>query len=421
VSEPAGRSWLSAFRWPSYRRVWTVWALQQSGYWFSSIAFQWLVARATGNDALTLSLLYFCVLLPMLLVSLPAGALADSHDRRRIVLVAQSSILVISATTATLVVLHRAPVPILMLCGFAVGSAHSFAQPALQALVANAVPVEDLRSAVVLQSIAMNLARISGPALAGVLILAWGAVESLVAYGMIGLVALTIMSTARAVIPPVSHRTTQRQRLGSQISSGLRHARARQPAGVALAIVAVTSLFGISYLAQLPAVAALVSDKDGTFLVLTSVGGIGSLLGVLYVALRPTARPSVTQPAVMLIAMGLTVAGLGVNRGLWLEFVLVGVGGGLLFAIMTQCNSVIQQVIDDDHRGRVMSLYAVCWGGLLPVGGLVLGTVWHFFGPMVALSINGGVAIAFAAWVLRPGAVRAPVALEPDAVLSDAR
>jgi MFS family permease len=417
--------------------VWTVWALQQSGYWFSSIAFQWLVARATGNDALTLSLLYFCVLLPMLLVSLPAGALADSHDRRRIVLVAQSSILVISATTATLVVLHRAPVPILMLCGFAVGSAHSFAQPALQALVANAVPVEDLRSAVVLQSIAMNLARISGPALAGVLILAWGAVDSLIAYGMIGLVALTIMSTAKsgwgprrrrgvgraakAVIPLASHRTTQRQRLVSQIGSGLRHARARQPAGVALAIVAVTSLFGISYLAQLPAVAALVSDKDGTFLVLTSVGGIGSLLGVLYVALRPTARPSVTQPAVMLIAMGLTVAGLGVNRVLWLEFVLVGVGGGLLFAIMTQCNSVIQQVIDDDHRGRVMSLYAVCWGGLLPVGGLVLGTVWHFFGPMVALSINGGVAIAFAAWVLRPGAIRAPVALEPDAVLSDAR
>jgi MFS family permease len=395
--------------------VWTVWGLQQSGYWFSSIAFQWLVAGVTGNDAFTLSLLYFCLLLPMLLVSLPAGALADSHDRRRIVLVAQSCILVISATTAALVLLHRAPVPVLMLCGFAVGSAHSLAQPALQALVANAVPVEDLRSAVVLQSIAMNLARISGPALAGLLILAWGAVDSLIAYGAIGLLSLTIMSTAKAVIPPPTHRTTARQRLVSQIGSGLRHARKRPPAATALAVVAVTSVFGISYLAQLPAVAALVSDRESTFLIMTCTGGVGSLFGVLYVALRPTATPSVTQPAIMLVAMGLVVAGLAVNRLLWLEFVLVGIAGGLLFAIMTQCNSVIQQVVDDDHRGRVMSLYAVCWGGLLPVGGLMLGTVWHFFGPTTALSINAAIAIAFALWVLRPGAVRAPrtAALEP--------
>jgi MFS family permease len=169
--------WLAALRWPTYRRVWTVFGLQQFGYWFSSIAFQWLVARETDSDPLILSLLYFCILLPMLLVSLPAGVLADSHDRRRIVLGAQVAILVISATTAALVLLDRAPVVVLMACGFAVGVAHSLAQPSQQALVATAVPVEDLRSAVVLQSIAMNLARIGGPAIAGVLIRAWGAVE----------------------------------------------------------------------------------------------------------------------------------------------------------------------------------------------------------------------------------------------------
>ncbi len=291
--------------------MWTVWGLQQAGYWFSSIAFQWLVARASGNDALTLSLLYFCLLLPMLLVSLPAGALADSHDRRGIVLVAQSCVLVISSTTTALVLLGRAPVLVLMLCGFAVGSAHSLAQPALQALVANAVPVEDLRSAVVLQSIAMNLARISGPALAGPLILAWGRSIRSSRTARSDCSPLTIMSTAKAVIPPTAHRTTARQRLVSQIGSGLRHARQRQPAATALAIVSVTSLYGISYLAQLPAVAALVSDRESTFLILTCTGGVGSLVGVLYVALRPTATPSVTRPAVMLIMLGLVVAGLG--------------------------------------------------------------------------------------------------------------
>ncbi|MET7392834.1 MFS transporter [Dactylosporangium sp. NPDC005572] len=410
--------WLSALRWAPYRRVWSVWMLQQSGYWFSSIAFQWLVARATDSDALTLSVLYFCLLLPMLLVSLPAGVLADTHDRRRIVLVAQSAILLVSTTTATLVLLGLAPVPVLMACAFAVGTAHSLAQPSTQALVANAVPVDDLGSAVVLQSIAMNLARIGGPALAGVLILYRGAVESLAAYGVIGLVALVIMRFVRPVAtrPPAAPR----QRLAARIGSGLRHARSRPPAWTALAIVAVTATFAIAYVAQLPTVAGLVSDDPGLFLVLTSVTGVGSLVGVLVVALRPSSGPSVTPPAALLAALGAVVVGLGVNRLLWLEYLLVAVGGALQFAIMTQCNSVIQQVVDDDHRGRVMSLYTMCWGGLLPVGGLVLGVSWHFLGPLVALACNGVIALAFAGWVLRPGAARTRAAAAQPALIETA-
>lgn len=404
---PAG-SWLAALRRPTYRRVWTVFGLQQFGYWFSSIAFQWLVARETDSDPLILSLLYFSILLPMLLVSLPAGVLADTHDRRRIVLVAQVAILVISSTTAALVLLDHAPVPVLMACGFAVGTAHTLQQPATQALVVNAVPVEDLRSAVVLQSIAMNLARIAGPAMAGLLILAWGAVESLIAYGVIGLVALLVVSRIRNL--PARPWQPDRQSLVARIGSGLRHTRTHPPAGIALAIVGVTSLFAISYLAQLPAVAKLASDNPATFLLFTSVGGIGSLAGVLTVAARPPATPGVTPPAAMLLALGTVVAALGVNRLLWLQCLLIGVGGALQFGIMTLCNGVIQQVVDDDHRGRVMSLYLVCWGGLLPVGGLLLGTVWHLVGPLAALTVNGCVAMAFALWVLRPGATRtAPI------------
>jgi MFS family permease len=408
--------WLRALRRPTYRRVWTVFGLQQFGYWFSSISFQWLVARETDNDAFTLSLLYFCILLPMLLVSLPAGALADTHDRRRVVLTAQYGIIAVSAVTATLVLLDKAPVAVLMACGFGVGLAHSAAQPATLALVANAVPTEDLPSAVVLQSVAMNLARISGPAIAGVLILAWGAVESLIGYGLIGVVAILVLRSVR--IPRARPADPSRPRMLAGIASGLRHARTHPPAATALAIVAVASFFAISYLAQLPALAALVSDDPGTFLLLTVIGGVGSLVGVLGVALRPLARPSVTPPAVLLLALGACVVGLAVSRELWLQFALIGAAGGIQFAIMTLCNTVLQQVVDDSHRGRVMSLYTVCWGGLLPIGGLLLGTLWHFLGPTTALGIHGTVVLAFALWVLRPGAVRTPAGTRADTALA---
>jgi MFS family permease len=386
--------------------VWTVFALQQFGYWFSAIGFQWLVAQETGSDPFTLSLLYFCILLPMLLVSLPAGVLADTHDRRRIVFVTQCGILLTSTVTSTLVILDRAPVVALMACGFAVGVFHSAAQPSTLALVANAVPPADLPSAVVLQSVAMNLARISGPAIAGVLILAWGAVEALVAYGLIGLVAMLALRGARVPRTGRADPDRRRPRVLAGIVDGLRHARARPPAATALALVLVTSMFAISYLAQLPALAALVSDDPGTFLVLTVVGGVGSLIGVAGVALRPLTRPTVTPPAILLTLLGACVVLLGVNRVLWVQMLLICACGGIQFAIMTLCNTVLQQVVDDSHRGRVMSLYTVCWGGVLPVGGLILGTIWHFLGPTVGLAVHGGVALAFALWVLRPGAVR---------------
>jgi sugar phosphate permease len=118
------------------------------------------------------------------------------------------------------------------------------------------------------------------------------------------------------------------------------------------------------------------------------------------VGIRRRGPPSVAPAAVALGLLGAVMVGLGFSRLLWLEVVLIAVAGGLQFVVMTHCGSVIQQVVDDDHRGRVMSLYGLCWGGLLPVGGLLLGVGWHFAGPLVALVASGLVAIAFAALVI---------------------
>lgn len=397
---------------PNFRKVWTVATSAQFGYWFSSIAFQWIVAQATGNDAFVLGLLYFVMLLPILLLSVPAGLLADRIDRRRIVVACQAAIVVISVGTAALIWWGPPPLWAILACGFAVGTAHSLATPAYTALVANSVPSRDLPSAVPLQAIGMNLARILGPVAAGAIIFFGGTAESLLVYGLFGLLGLiVILRVPRLQDVPAN---TDHASIFGQIRSGFAHARRHKPAALALSIVAMCSLFAASYLAQLPVIAANSSDETGAFVILTSSGGVGSLIGVLLVATRSSGSPSVTPAAVMLLIMGGVVALLGYGPSLIVEMGLVATAGALQFAIMTTCNRVIQQVVHDSHRGRVMSLYAITWGGFLPLGGLWLGMLISTTGIATAFTINGVVTVVFAALVLRPGVTRTGVSRYAD-------
>jgi len=406
-AEPAdGRypRWLRAAANPQFRKVWTLSTLPQFGYWFSSIAFQWLVAQETGNAPLMLGFLYFVMLIPILLFSLPAGVLADRVDRRYILGACQFATVLIGLFTAALLWWGKPDLWIVLLCGFAIGTAHSIATPASAALVANSVPSRDLSSAIPLQAMGMNIARMLGPALAGAVIFFGGTAESLLLYAVTGVIGLAVLrGVPRLQTPKLVVVTTS---LFHQARQGLVHAREHPPAALALALVGVCSLFGASYLAQLPVLAENSSNTANAFMFLTSAGGLGALMGVFLVATRGGGRPSVTTPAIMLLAMGIVVTLLGHGPFLAVEMLLVAMAGGLQFGIMTTCNRVIQQVVSDSHRGRVMSLYAITWGGFLPIGGLWLGLLIGVTGLTYAFTINGVIAILFAMWVLRPGASR---------------
>lgn len=406
TQEPPSRLplWFRAAGNPQFRKVWTLSTLPQFGYWFCSIAFQWLVAQETGNVPIVLGFLYFVMLIPILLFSIPAGVLADRVDRRIILGACQLATVIIGLFTAALLWRGDPDLWLVMLCGFAVGTAHSIATPASAALVANSVPAKDLSSAIPLQAMGMNVARMLGPALAGAVIFIGGTAESLLLYAGTGVIGLLVLARVpRLQAPKIAVAATSMFR---QAREGMSHARSHPPAFLALAIVGVCSIFGASYLAQLPVLAANSSDSINAFMFLTSAGGLGALIGVFLVATRPGGRPSVTSPAVMLLVMGVVVTLLGHGPSLAVEMVLIAMAGGLQFGIMTTCNRVIQQVVKDSHRGRVMSLYAITWGGFLPLGGLWLGFLIGASGLAYAFTINGLVAIVFALWVLRPGAQR---------------
>ena len=291
-----------------------------------------------------------------------------------------------------------------MTCAFAVGAVNSIANPSSAALVANSVPAKDLSSAVPLQVIGMNVARMLGPAFAGAVIFFGGTAGSLLLYAGMGATGLLVLATVPRLHTP--HLAAHASSFLIQVREGMRHTRESPPSALALLIVGVSSLFGASYLAQLPVLAANSSDSTAAFMFLTSAGGFGALISVILVATRSVGRPSTTSAAVMLLVMGAVVTMLGHGPSLAIEMVLVAIAGGLQFGIMTTCNRVIQQVVSDTHRGRVMSLFTMTWGGFLPLGGLWLGILISIAGLPIAFVVNGVIAMSFAALILRPGVQR---------------
>jgi MFS family permease len=382
-----------ALRHPAFRLLCASYLFINLGHWFATIGFQWLMPRDGDDDAMLLGLLYFCTFAPFLLFSLPAGALADSRDRRRILLASQTVALLLAVASTICAATGNLPVPLVLVFGVVSGCVVTLASPASQALTANTVPPDDLAGAISLQAVSLNLARIAGPMLAGPMLLAAGATGAFAFYSGTCLLVLALVSRVRVVPRP---RTPNTEGVLARVTSGFRHARDRQPTMAALATVAVTSVFGCAFQSQLPLIGARISpDGDTAFLALLVCGGVGSLIGVMFVARqRPQAR--LTSAAVQLAVLGVTVILMGSVRSFPVMCVVAMAAGGLTFAVMTSVNVLIQDVIDDAWRGRVMSLYFICWGGLLPFGGLGIGLLIGAAGSPTAFAAFGAVAVVAA-------------------------
>lgn len=387
-----------AWRHRDFRFLWSTAILGQLGYWFSSITFQWIIAHRTDNDPVALGILYFCTFAPYLLFSLHAGVLADSRDRRKLMVGAQSCGVALAVACATLAIFDALPIPVILVMAFLSGSVTTLVSPTNQALTANVVPAQDLSSAVPMQSAALNLARVTGPALAGPVLIFGGSAGAFAVW--LALTSSAAYLASRLRVRAVPDDAVRTESVPARIRAGINHARRRPPALLALCAVAATSVFGSSYVSQLPIIGARVSsDGDTAFLLLVAIGGVGSLGGALTVARRGD-KATLAAAAVQLAFLGILVAIIGLTTSYPLVAAIMLIAGGLTFSIMTSVNTILQQVVDDAQRGRVMSLYFVCWGGLLPFGGLGLGllirstsTTWAFIGyGLVALV--AGVAIA---------------------------
>lgn len=382
----------AALRVRNYRLFATGQLVTNFGTWVQRIAQDWLVLELTDYDPVALGVAGTLQFLPTVLFSLWAGVLADRLDKVRILFVVQSGVAACALALCALDVTGVVTLwQVYVLCVL-VGVFSAFDQPVRTALVADMVGKEHLANAVALTASSFNLARIVGPAVAGVLIL-WIGTGWVFLISGVSTAAVLVSLVLLDPIPTGSARGEVR------LLEGLQYVRARRDVLMMMVLVFFVSLFAINFYTALPIVAANVfhrqADGYGTLFTLLAVG---TLAGSLLTARRAAKRPP--TPAFLVgagIAFGAVEAVAGIMPNYLtcgLALILVGVG---MMTFTPTASTMVQLAVTPEMRGRVMGLYTLIFLGSNPIGAPLTGWAADALGDRSPLILGGALAALTAA------------------------
>jgi predicted MFS family arabinose efflux permease len=279
---------------------------------------------------------------------------------------------------------------LLLLLGAVLGSTFAFAGPAGSAVAANAVVADDISSAVSLQSAANNLTRVVAPALAAPLVATGRYAVAFVVFGVASLVSGFLLLRIR--LSPYETDPGDEGML-SRLGAGLRHTREKWPAVPALLTVSVLAVFGVSHVALLPTFATTILGRTELFAWLVAGTGIGAMFGAI--ATGREKSPSLRRAALRLAAYGVALFVFSFADRLSVAFTAEVAIGYFYFSVMTGLQTLLQQIVDESKRGRVMSLFHVAWAGLSPFGALTMGAIARPAGVPQTLAAAALVCFAF--------------------------
>jgi MFS family permease len=383
-----------ALRHRSFRIYWIGQWLSVNGTWMQTTAQAWLVYRLTDSP-LVLGILSAVRFGPALVGSPIAGVLTDRLPRRLVVLATQSLSLVQAVLMAVLTLSGAVRVWQVLVLALFQGIVDTLDTPARQTLQVDIVGVEDLQSAVSLNASAFNAARMVGPALAGVLVAAWGegVCFAVNAFSYLGvLAALLTIRTAPAPSPASNS-------MRAELAEGVRYAWGNVQVRTMLGGIAVTSVFGLSYTTLLPVFARdVLHGGVRGFGALMASGGLGAMIGALAAAARRSVRHTGVIMAAGQGALGLGLVALAFTRNLAVASVwMVVIGLGVAIQLSTT-NGFLQTTAPPHMRGRVVSLYIWLFSGLSPIGGFAAGWIAEHAGaPWTAAGAGTACALAAAA------------------------
>jgi MFS family permease len=369
------------------------------GTWMQNTAQSWLVYQLTGSKLL-LGIVAAVSSAPMLLFSMWGGSVADRHPKRTVLLYTQSGMMLLAFAFAVLVWRGRVrPWHILVLASLG-GVAMAFDMPARQAFVVEMTSREDLMNALSLNSSIVNGARVVGPAVAGLLMAQAGLAACFLLNGLsfVAVIAGLLMMRLPRFLPPAQSESNWQHALDG-FAYVAQHRRVR----TLLLLFAIVGVFGWSYAVLLPAFATDVLHVGSReYGVLLSANGIGALGGALTVAAygdRLHRRLLVFGGLGLFSAMLLLLA---MTRDYYLAVVFMAIAGWGMLLYFSTTNTLIQMSVADGMRGRVMGIWALVFGGMMPVGGLEAGTLSHWLGVPWAVAIGAVVcgAAALVTWLL---------------------
>lgn len=387
-----------ALRHRNYRLFFVGQTVSLIGTWITSMATSWMVYRLTSS-AFLLGVVGFAGQAPTALLAPLAGVWVDRWDRHRVLLVTQVCAMLQSAALAVFALTGLMTVGHLIALGVLQGVINAFDVPARQAFVVQMIDDRaDLPNAIALNSSMVNLTRMIGPALAGVLITAvgegWCFTIDAVSY-------LAVLASLAAMRVPASPPRPARGAVWAELVDGLAYVRATPLIAAVLLMLAMSSLLGMPYAALMPAFAVERLGGDAhTLGFLVGASGLGALAAALYLAAR---RSVVGLGAVIgraAATFGLALIALAFVRSAWLAVPVLFVAGTGMMLQLAGTNTIVQTLVDEDKRGRVMSFYTLAFFGAAPIGALLGGAIARRLGTEVAIGL-GGVACLAAALAFR--------------------
>ena len=359
------------------------------GTWMQQVAMSWLVYRLTGS-VLLLGVIGFTTQIPTFFISPVAGVLADRWDRRRLLLATQSLAMLQAAFLASVVLTGAVQVWQIISLSLLLGIANAFDIPIRQAFLVEMVEHrEDLGNAIALNSSLVNIARLIGPSIAGVLVATVGEGVCFVLNSISYLAVITAPAGMRLVANP--RHLHQRRHLLHELREGFQYAFGFAPIRNILILIAQVSLMGMPYAVLMPVFAKEILHGDAqTFGFLMSAAGTGALTGTLFLA----SRKSVLGLGRVIVAGGIIFAGgiaaFALSRYFPLSLAALALTGFGAITLIASCNTILQTILDENKRGRVMSLFAMAFIGMAPIGSLGAGTAAGIIRPQATLLIGAG-------------------------------
>jgi MFS family permease len=405
VSKPGISHAWRALRHRNFRLYFSGQTISLIGTWMTRLATSWLVYRLTGS-ALLLGVVGFAGQIPTFLFAPFAGVWVDRLDRRRVLVVTQVLAMVQSLALAVLTLARHITIQEIIWLSAFQGLINAFDMPARQAFLVQMVEdKQDLGNAIALNSSMVNLARLVGPSLAGAVIALSGEGYCFLIDGISYIAVIASLLMMR--LPAGAAKRTADSML-TQLREGWAYVSGFAPVRTILLLFALVSLMGWPFTVLMPIFAGTVL-KGGphTLGFLMGAVGVGALVSAISLALRKTVLGLGKMIPVSTGAFGIGLVLFGTSRVLWVSLLLMLVCGFGMMQQMAASNTIIQTIVEDDKRGRVMSFYTAAFVGMAPFGSLLAGGLAHALGAPLTVMLNGVCCIAGAIWFAsRLGAIR---------------
>jgi len=386
------RQMFRALKYKNFRLFVSGQSVSLIGTWIQMVAMLWLVYSLT-NSALMLGIVGFSGQLPMFVIAPFAGALADRIDKHKFILVTQILALVQAFVLSILVLFNLVSVWHLIILSVILGVISAIDMPIRQSFVIEMIENnrEDVGNAIALNSSMVNAARLVGPSIAGILIATvgegWCFLLNSISY------VAVVISLLKMNITPVTHKTEDKKIL-RDISEGFKYSFGFPPIKYLISLLAVIGLFSSTITLLAPVVSKeMLHGNSSTFGFLMSAFGSGALIGAVYLLNKKTVLGLGRLIAGAACLFGLSLILFSFSHIFVISVIIMLFAGVSNMLIIASTNTLLQTIVEEDKRGRVMSLYTMAFRGMSPFGNLLAGSLAGFVGTSFALATGGIVSL----------------------------